>query len=736
MKKLTINVSGMHCASCQNNIQKSLSKVKGVKSADVELLQKKAFLEVEDDVSLDSLKKAVSSVGNYKVENFEFEDSASPTESMDSMDHNMQGHHHGTMNESEIETWKKKMIWSWVFVIPAIFLMYSERFFGLHIFSSTILTIVLLALSFPVVFIIGWATLKGGFKGLSHLYFNMDLLIALGTIISFLTGILQFFLPLKDYSGVSGMIMAIFITGKFVESTARGRAGKEIQKLLELGAKKAHVVRNGVEVEIDISEVKVGDIMVVKPGEKVPTDGIVIKGESSIDESIVTGESMPLEKKKGDAVIGATLNQDGVIYVKATKIGKDTFLSNVIKLVRSAQSSKIPIQATADKVTNIFVPTVLGISVLTFFGWFLFSGNPAISLAVAISVLVIACPCALGLATPTAIMVGSGIGAKHGILIRNGEAIQTMKEVKSIVFDKTGTITKGKPEVVEFYSKVPQKYFWEISASLEKNSEHPLSKAIVLKSGLKRYRSVSGFKNLRGRGVEGRVGSKEVVIGNAKLMQEKKIDFKKFEVKIKEFEEKGETTVLVSENKEVMGVIGIADSIKEDSKKIISRLDKLGLKIFMMTGDNQRTAEAIALKVGIKKENSLSNVLPEEKAKKVKELQKNGYVAFVGDGVNDAPALKQSNVGIALGTGTDIAIESGDIVLTNGSLEGALKAIKLSRATFGKIKQNLFWAFIYNTVAIPLAISGILSPVIAELAMAVSSITVVTNANLLRNKKI
>jgi len=529
--------------------------------------------------------------------------------------------------------------------------------------------------------------------------------------------------------------MAIFITGKYIESKARGRASKEIRKLLELGAKKATILRNDKEIEVDIIEVKVGDIIIVKPGEKIPVDGIVFKGQSSVDESMVTGESMPSEKNMKDTVIGATINQDGILYVKATKVGKDTFLAHIIKLVEEAQGTKVPIQKLADKITSVFVPIILVLTVLVFINWFAFTQDLSRSLGVAISVLVIACPCALGLATPIALMVGSGIGAKNGILIRKGEAIQTMKEVKIVVFDKTGTITKGKPEVTDIYSiNVKESYLLEIAGSLEKLSEHPLSRAIVAKADLKKYRSVSNFKILRGRGLQGKIGNKQIIIGNRTLMKENKIDVRKYEFTIVNYESEGKTTMIVSENRKIIGIIAVADALKEDSLEAISKLKQSGYKTVMITGDNETTAKAIAKQVRI--DLVIANVLPEDKAKKVEELQREGMVAFIGDGINDAPALKQSNVGIAMGTGTDIAIEAGDIVLAKGSLIGVVQAINLSKKTFRKIKQNLFWAFAYNVVAIPLAVSGLLHPIIAEIAMALSSITVVTNANLLRRSRI
>ncbi|MBI5803960.1 copper-translocating P-type ATPase [Candidatus Pacearchaeota archaeon] len=643
-------------------------------------------------------------------------------------------HHESPVEDSEITSWKTKLLWSWIFTIPIAVLMLLERFFDILVIQPPFNSIFILAVGFPVVFIFGWDTIKSGVRGLFTFYFNMDSLIALGTVIAYLTGIFAFFGVVLDYSGVAAMIMAFFTTGKYVEAKARGRASQEIRKLLELGAKKARVLRGNKEIEVEISDVKVGDTMIIKPGEKIPTDGIVVKGESAVDESMVTGESIPSDKKVKSLVIGATINQDGVLYVKATKIGSDTFLAHIIELVESAQSTKVPIQKLADKITGVFVPVILVIAVLTFLNWWIFTGDLSRSLGVGIAVLVIACPCALGLATPTALMVGSGMGAKRGILIRKGEAIQTMKEVKIVVFDKTGTITKGKPEVRDIYSKVGEKYLLEIAASLEKLSEHPLSKAVVAKAGLKKYREVKGFKILRGRGLEGNIGNKKITIGNTRLMEEKKISLNEFKAMIKKFEEKGFTAIVVAENEKAIGVIGIADAVKEDSVSAIKELNRGGFKSVMITGDNEVTARAIASQVGI--DEVIANVLPEDKARKVEELQKEGMVAFVGDGINDAPALKQSNVGIAMGTGTDIAIEAGDIVLAKGSLVGVVQAINLSKATFRKIKQNLFWAFAYNVVAIPLAIAGVLHPVIAEIAMALSSVTVVTNANLLRRKKI
>ena len=638
--------------------------------------------------------------------------------------------------DKETNKWLVKLIGSWILTIQIMAIMYLPKLTGKPILSMEIMTPAMLILSFPIIFIFGFQTIKAGLRGFIKFYFSMDSLIALGTIIAYLTGILGFFMPIQDFSGVSGMIMTIFITGKFIESKARGRATSEIKKLLELGAKKARVLKNRKELNIPIEEVKLGDIIIIKPGEKIPTDGIITKGESSVDESMVTGESLPVDKKAKDLVIGATINQDGILYVKVTKIGKDTFLSHIIKLVEEAQGTKVPIQKLADKITNIFVPAILILSLVTLIAWLVITKDFSRSIGVAISVLVIACPCSLGLAVPISLTVGSGMGAKRGILIRKGEAIQTMKQVKTIVFDKTGTITKGQPEVVDFelVRGVSEKKLFEIAGSLENLSEHPLSKAIVKKANLKKYKPVKGFKIIRGRGIEGVIEGKKITIGNRDLIKIKKVSLRDFEGKIKTLEEKGQTVMIIVENKKVLGIIGVADDVKDDSIEAIRQLNEQGYKTIMITGDNETTAKAIAAKVGIN--SVIARVMPEDKSKEVERLQKNGFVAFIGDGINDAPALKQANVGIAMGTGTDIAIEAGDIVLAKGSLMGVVQAIRLSKATFSKIKQNLFWAFFYNVVAIPLAVGGVVSPVIAELAMAASSITVVTNANLLRRKRI
>ncbi|NLM97569.1 MAG: copper-translocating P-type ATPase, partial [Halanaerobiaceae bacterium] len=546
-----------------------------------------------------------------------------------------------------------------------------------------------------------------------------------------------------------------------IEETAKGRASQALRKLVELGAKTATVIIDGKEKDISIEDVKPGDIILVRPGEKIPTDGEIVEGETSIDESMATGESMPVKRTAGDQVIGATVNQNGLIRVKATKVGKDTFLALVIRMVEEAQGSKVPVQEFADRVTGIFVPTVLIIALLTFLSWLLFPGvfrniaywaqdflpwvNPeldsfTLAIFAAIAVLVIACPCALGLATPTALMVGSGIGAENGILIRKGEAIQLMKDVSTIVFDKTGTITRGKPEVTDLYTVMgwSEEELLQLAASVESGSEHPLGQAIVSSAkerGL-RIEKLSDFNAVTGKGVQGIVSGKSVLVGNSRFMNETEINIpEEIKGQLDKFEEEAKTVMLIAVDGEIAGIIAVADALKEDSVQAIKELRKTGLKTAMITGDNERTARAIARKVGI--DHIAAEVLPDGKVDEIKKLQdQSGIVAMVGDGINDAPALTQADVGIAIGTGTDIAIESSDITLVRGELSAVIMAVKLSRATFRKIKQNLFWAFIYNTIMIPVAVLGLLHPVLAEIAMAISSISVVTNANMLRRVNI
>lgn len=557
------------------------------------------------------------------------------------------------------------------------------------------------------------------------------------------------------------MIMAFHLTGRYIEAQAKGRASQAIRRLLELEAKTATLLQDGKEVQVSIDDVNVGDLMVVKPGEKIPTDGVIMEGESSVDESMATGESMPVRKRPGDTVIGATINQRGLIQVQATKIGADTFLAQVIRLVEEAQGSKVPIQEFADRVTSYFVPTVLTLAVVTLVIWLALPQytinvitwasellpwvDPtldSVSLAIfaTVATLVIACPCSLGLATPTALMVGSGMGAEKGILIRRGEAIQTLKDVQVFVFDKTGTITKGQPEVTDIIATKASHVsdVLRIAASVEQGSEHPLAEAILRKAeeeGVEALK-LERFEAMTGRGIIGTVqGHSQVAIGNRQLMEESGVDYSMLDSEIQRLEEEAKTTMIIATNDTCLGVIAVADTLKEDSVQAITTLEAMGFQTVMLTGDNRRTGEAIARQVGISR--VVAQVLPDQKVAEIQRLQQEvGCVAMVGDGINDAPALTQANVGVAIGTGTDIAIEAGDVVLVSGRLSDVVKAMKLSQATFRKIKQNLFWAFFYNVIMIPFAMLGLAHPVIAEIAMASSSITVVTNANLLRRTRI
>jgi Cu+-exporting ATPase len=607
----------------------------------------------------------------------------------------------------------------------------------------------------------------------------MDALIALGTLASLATGVVALLHgfglapAFANFSGVAGMIMAFHLTGRYIETKAKGRASQAIKRLLTLEAKEATVERDGEEITVPVSRLRKGDIMIVRPGEKVPTDGVVVSGESSIDESLATGESMPVEKAPGDEVIGATINKQGFLKVEARKVGKETFLSQVIRMVQEAQGSKVPIQALADRITGVFVPIVILVALLTLASWMLFPaffggiaswaggflpwvdptmGSTALALFAMIAVLVIACPCALGLATPTALMVGSGKGAENGVLIRKGAAIQTLKDVHTIILDKTGTITQGMPGVTDVVSlgALAEGELLELAGAVEQGSEHPLGRAIVDHAGArtpsataapgKRTGAVSNralpeataFEAISGRGVAATVAGRSVLVGTTALLEDKGISLTDGAREAKQsLEDQAKTAMLVAVEGAVAGIIAVADTVKPDSADAIRELRALGFEVAMITGDNERTAAAIAREVGI--DRVIANVMPQDKAQEVGRLQKEGrVVAMVGDGINDAPALTQADIGIAIGTGTDVAIEAGDIVLVQGELSAVVKAVRLSRATFRKIKQNLFWAFFYNVIMVPLAIIGVMHPVLAEIAMAFSSINVVTNSRRLQ----
>jgi Cu+-exporting ATPase len=740
---IILPIGGMTCASCVSTVEGALSGVPGVMEANVNLATERASVTyIPGVVGLAEFKAAVDKTGYQVLEPESKEDE-------------------GEVDQDEIKMRKARfrMQVAWGLTIPIVLWMFLEMFFGIMWPNEIIFNLGMIILALPVLFWVGWPTYRGAWAAVTHRHANMDTLIALGTGVALLTGPASFFIPVANYAGVAAMIMAFHLTGRYVEESAKGRASQAIRKLLELGAKTAFIERDGVEVEVPIEEVQVNDIMIVRPGEKIPTDGIIVSGESAVDESMATGESMPINKSPGDEVIGATVNQEGLLKVEATRIGKDTFLSQVIKLVDECQGSKVPIQEFADKVTGVFVPIVIAIAALTVLAWVLFpvlmktlvnAGtflpwvNPdlgVLTLAIIsmVSVLVIACPCALGLATPTALMVGSGKGAENGILIRSGEAIQTFKDVQIVIFDKTGTITKGKPELTDLVGygqwdgNDGQDELLRLAGSVEKGSEHPLGRAIVERAkaqGLTLFEP-NYFEALRGRGVSAVVGSQMVLVGSRRLMRENGIDPSPLESEMVRLENEAKTAMLVAADNRLAGVVAVADTLKDDSASAINALHKMDIKTAMITGDNQRTAEAIAKVVGI--DYVLAEVLPDGKVEEVQKLQQEfGLVAFVGDGINDAPALTQANVGIAIGTGTDIAIEASDVTLVRGELTGVVEAITLSRETFKKIKQNLFWAFFYNVVMIPLAVIGWMHPVLAEIAMATSSITVVGNANRLR----
>jgi len=745
-KKITLQIGGMTCASCSQAIEKTLLKTTGVKKANVNLATEKATISYDPEkIKYKEIKNAIENVG-YNVLEKDVELSFENGKSIEL---------------SKLADKRKKVILAWILTIPIIVWMIPEMLFSISFPNPLVFNLGLIFFSALVLFIPGWTTYKSATKAIRHGTANMDVLIMLGTLASFLTGPASLFTDLANYAGVGAMIMAFHLSGRYIEAKAKGRASQAIKRLLELEAKKATILKDGIEQEVPIDEVEKGDLMVIRPGDKIPTDGIIIEGISSIDESMATGESMPISKKPGDTVIGATINQRGFLKVQATKIGKETFLSQIIKLVEEAQGSKVPVQEFADRVTSYFVPIVLLLAIFAFILWTAFPNemrnvtiwavqflpwvNPdlsTLSLAIfaTVATLVIACPCALGLATPTVLMVGTGMGAENGVLIRQGEAIQTLKDAKVIVFDKTGTITKGKPDVTDVIpvDGLSKNDLLKIAASVEKGSEHPIAEAVISKAEEEKISlvEINDFESITGKGVKANIGSGDnIIVGNYKLLDESKIDYDKLKSKLTELEKDAKTPTLIAKNGEFIGIIAEADTIKDDSKKAIVEIEKMGLRTIMLTGDNRQTAEAIAKKVGISQ--VIAEVLPRKKVSEIQKLQKEfGIVAMVGDGINDAPALTQADIGIAIGTGTDVAIEAGDVVLVNGKLSEVVKAIKLSRATFRKIKQNLFWAFFYNSIMIPFAILGLAHPVIAEIAMATSSITVITNANLLRRSDI
>jgi Cu+-exporting ATPase len=746
--KATFIIMGMHCVNCAKTIENSLKNYDGIINANVNFASEKLYVDYDTDkIDVHKIIEAVKNTG-YTAEE-ELKDS----EKM--------------MREMEIRDLKIKLIASLIFTIPVFFGSFSDIFPWVPEFFTE--PYVLLVFTTPVQFWIGSRFYKGLFLSIKNKRPDMDTLIAVGTsaayfysaaVTIFPSYFIQHGFQVQLYFDSAAVIVTLIILGRYLESIAKGKTSEAIKKLLKLQAKTARIIRNGKEIEIPVEEVKVNDIVVVRPGEKIPVDGIVTDGYSSIDESMISGESIPVEKKKGDNVIGATINKTGLLKFKATKVGKDTMLAQIVKIVEEAQGSKAPIQRLADTVALYFVPTVIVIALASSLTWYLagsliLKGTPYLasyssmtpflfSLTTFISVLIIACPCALGLATPTAIMVGTGKGAENGILIKNGESLERAYKMQTIVFDKTGTLTKGEPVVTDIIPIKSKENEVLMSAAIaEEGSEHPLGEAIVKKAiekGIK-IPDARSFKAIPGHGVKASYGEKTILLGNRKLITDNKIEIKGIEEKITKLENEGKTAMIVALNNKIIGIIAVADTLKEYSKDAVKALQDMGKEVIMITGDNERTAKAIANQVGV--DRVLAEVLPEDKVKEIKKLQDSGkIVGMVGDGINDAPALVQADIGIAIGSGTDVAIESGGIVLIKEDLRDVVTAIDLSKKTINKIKQNLFWAFFYNTTLIPVAagllypfLGILLNPMIAGGAMAFSSVSVVSNSLLMKRYK-
>ncbi len=748
LEKKTVGIGGMTCASCVSTVESALAEVPGVLSAVVNLASEKATVEyLAGEVGMADLRKAVDGAG-YSLR---------AEEGTGDSDALMEA------TKQELRTLKKKLLLAGTIGIFMLIGVISELTGG-WMASPLTNRYLMWALATPVQFWAGWQFYKGLWGGLKHRTANMNTLIAVGTSAAYLYSASVILFPGFFSSGGRGeglyfdtavIIVALILLGRFLETRAKGQTSEAIKKLMGMQPKVARVVRDGQEADIPIEDVVVGDMIVVRPGEKVPVDGVVREGHSSIDESMVTGESIPIEKNAGDQVIGATINKTGSFQFEATKVGRDTTLAQIIKLVEEAQGSKAPIQRLADLIASYFVPVVIVIAVLTFLVWLIFGPEPALTFGLLnfVAVLIIACPCALGLATPTAIMVGTGKGAENGVLIRSGEALETAHKIKAIILDKTGTLTEGKPVVTDV---VAAEGFGEeelllLAASAERGSEHPLGEAIVNSAREKGITlgDVTDFNAIPGHGIEAKLNGRAVLLGNLKLMEDRGLALGGLELTAATLADQGKTPMFIGVDGRPAGIVAVADTLKPRSKETIQELQRQGLEVIMLTGDNRRTADAIAREVGI--DRALAEVLPEHKAEEVKKLQAEGkVVAMVGDGINDAPALAQANVGIAIGTGTDVAMEAADITLMSGDLTGVVTAISLSKRTMRTIKQNLFWAFAYNTALIPVAAGvlylvwgqsgtpsglefffgdyGFLNPMLAAAAMASSSLTVVSNS--------
>ena len=701
--KKTLKIEGMTCASCSKAVERAVKKLEGVTEASVNLATEKLSISYEPSkVRVSDIKRVVASAGYRAVE----EESTTDTDK--------------EKKEKEIKLLWKKFIVSAIFTVPLLYISMGYML-GLPLpdfispkVNPAAFALVQLFLTIPVI-IAGNRYYTIGFKVLLKRNPNMDSLIAIGTSAAVLYGVFATVMILGGnhmyahdlYFESAAVIITLITLGKYLESVSKGKTSEAIKKLMGLVPKTAIVIKDGKETEIAIEEVEVGDVILVKPGEKLPVDGEVVEGTTSVDESMLTGESIPVEKNAGDKVIGASINKNGTIKYRATKVGKDTALAQIIKLVEDAQGSKAPIAKLADVISGYFVPIVIGLAVVSGLAWYFIGGESAVfSLTIFISVLVIACPCALGLATPTAIMVGTGKGAEYGVLIKSGVALETTHKIETIVFDKTGTITEGKPKVTDIVTSnsITENDLLQLAASAEKGSEHPLGEAIVKDAedkGLE-FKKLDFFKAIPGLGIEVDIAGKKLLLGNRKLMIESSISLENLEETSDRLAEEGKTPMYIAIDKKIAGIIAVADTVKENSKKAIEKLHQMGIEVAMITGDNRRTAEAIAKQVGI--DRTLAEVLPQDKANEVKKLQAEGRkVAMVGDGINDAPALAQADIGIAIGSGTDVAMESADIVLMRSDLMDVPTAIQLSKSTIRNIKQNLFWAFGYNTLGIPIA---------------------------------
>lgn len=739
MKKVSFPISGMHCASCALNIQRMLKRVPGVIESNVNYASEQAHVECEPQVTNDQLKDTVSRLG-YKA------------------------HIDEEPNAQEVEKQKELLDLKFKVIVSGILSFFLVLFSFPQFFPFVPITLtsplILLFLSTPVQFWAGRSFYQATISSLKNRTAGMDTLIAIGTSAAYFYSAFVTFFPKiitetgrmgEVYFDTASVIITLILLGRFLEAKAKAQTSSAIKKLLQLSAKTARVVRNGKEIDIPIEEVVKGDIIRVRPGEKIPVDGIITEGSSTIDESMVTGESIPVEKKVKDMVIGATINKTGTFLFQAEKVGKDTLLSQIIEMVKTAQGSRAPIQRLADVISSYFVPVVIILAVATFIIWFDFGPTPAFIFALLnfIAVLIIACPCALGLATPTAIMVGTGKGAENGILIKDAESLEIAHKIKTIIFDKTGTLTIGAPEVTNFdlmegIEKVLPKYtrsfILSLIYSLEKNSEHPLSLAIVAFTQNAKTFPVSNFEAVEGHGIAGKVSNYSLFIGNKKLMEKEKVmRCTELDKKASQYATEGKSLAYVAVNKKNVALLAITDTLKSSATTTVEKLEKMGIEVWMITGDNEETAKAIAKQAGIK--NIMAHVLPADKANKVKELK--GPVAFVGDGINDAPAIASADVGIAVGTGTDIAIETSAITILGKDLSKVTQAIDLSKKTMFTIKTNLFFAFFYNVVLIPVAMGVLypftgllLNPILAAFAMAASSLSVVGNSLLLKRRNI